>query len=532
MKRPKHLLSSLSAILVVGVLVWGAQASLSALLATRQEPGMATGVVFHDRNGNGKKDNGEPGIRGIRVSNQRDIVLTDKDGRYKLPIDDDTILFVIKPRNWMTPLNKHNLPQFYYIHKPAGSPPLRYGGVAPTGALPSSVDFPLRPQREPDKFRALLFGDPQPRDQKEIDYIAHDVVEDLIGFDASFGVTLGDIMFDDLSLFDSLNKTIALIGMPWYNVLGNHDINFDSPDDKRSDETFESKYGPNYYSFDYGTVHFLVLDDVQWKGRTDTTPGRYTGGLGKEQMEFIRKDLALIPKDQLVVLMMHIPLVGIEDRQELYRLIENRPFALSISAHTHYQEHRFIKKEDGWQGAKPHHHLINVTVSGSWWSGAPDEKGIPHTTMRDGAPNGYSIISFDGAKYDVEYRAARRAASHQMNIYAPEVIDSADSAKTQVLVNVFAGSEFSKVEMRLGNSGDWVTMEHVAIEDPAYQELKAMEAGTKPPPGRTLPGIIKSPHMWQANLPSNAPSGTHLIHARTTDMFGKTYTDRRILRVR
>ena len=37
-----------------------------------------------------------------------------------------------------------------------------------------------------NKFRALLFGDPQPRDQKEIDYISHDVIEELIGFDASF----------------------------------------------------------------------------------------------------------------------------------------------------------------------------------------------------------------------------------------------------------------------------------------------------------------------------------------------------------
>ena len=54
-------------------------------------------------------------------------------------------------------------------------------------------DFPLRPQKEPEKFRAILFGDTQPSTQKEVDYMAHDVVEELIGTDASFGVTLGDV---------------------------------------------------------------------------------------------------------------------------------------------------------------------------------------------------------------------------------------------------------------------------------------------------------------------------------------------------
>jgi 3',5'-cyclic AMP phosphodiesterase CpdA len=385
----------------------------------------ATGVVFHDRNRNRARDTGEEGLKDVRVSNQREIVKTDREGRYRLPMDDDTILFVIKPRNWMTPLGENRLPKFYYIHKPGGSPPSKYPGVAPTGPLPASVDFPLHPQKEPDKFRALFFGDTQPRNQQEIDYIAHDVVEELIGTDASFGVTLGDVTFNNLSLYESITRTVALIGIPWYNVLGNHDMNFEAADDRHSDETFERVFGPSYYSFDHGPVHFLVLDDVVWTGATGETKGRYRGGLGPKQMEFIRNDLALIPRDQLVVLMMHIPLTSVGDRQELYRLIEQRPFALSFSAHTHYQEHRFLTREDGWRGPEPHHHVVNVTVCGSWWRGAPDEKGIPHATMSDGGPNGYSMVTFDGRKYDIEFKPARRPADHQMNIHAPEEIAAA-----------------------------------------------------------------------------------------------------------
>lgn len=493
----------------------------------------ATGVVYHDKNKNRVRDPGEEGIRGVRVSNQRDIVKTDSKGQYKIPVTDDTIIFVIKPRGWMNPVNEHNLPQFYYIHKPGGSPPsFRYPGVAPTGPLPKSVDFPLYRQQEPNKFRVLIFGDTQPRDQKEVDYIAHDVVEELIGkTDAKFGVTMGDIVFDDLDVMEPLNKVIALIGIPWYNVLGNHDINFDAEHDDHSDETFERVYGPSYYSFDYGPVHFMVLDDVAWVGATEGRRGFYKGGFGPKQMEFIKNDLALIPKDQMVVLMMHIPLVEVEDRKELYRLIENRPFALSISAHTHYQEHRFIKREDGWEGPEPHHHFIAVTVCGSWWTGAPDERGIPHTTMRDGAPNGYSIITFDGKKYSIEFKAAARPADYQMNIYAPEEINAADARQTEVLVNVFAGSERSVVEMRLGEQGEWIRMEPVRIEDPAYMQAKRLEMEFKLP-GRPLPGAMKSPHIWRATLPANPPTGTQLIYVRTKDMFGQTYMDKRVIRIR
>jgi hypothetical protein len=485
-------------------------------------PTHAKGIVFEDKNLNGKRDPGEPGIPGVKVSNQKDIVITDKNGSWKLPADNDTIFFVIKPRGWMTPVDNNNLPKFYYIHKPKGSPDLKYRGVAPTGPLPESIDFPLHKQEEPNKFRAIFFGDTQPRNQREIEYIKRDVIPELIGVNASFGVTLGDVVFDDLSLFEPLNQAVALIGIPWYNVLGNHDINFDSPDDKYSDETWERVYGPSYYSFDYGPVHFIVVDDIHWTGATPDRQGRYVGKIGTEQMEFIKKDLALIPKNQLVVLMMHIPLVNVEDRQELYRLIEQRPYSLSVSAHTHYQEHVFIKEEDGWKGPKPHHHVIHVTVCGSWWQGAPDALGIPSATMRDGAPNGYSIFTFDGHTYSIEFKAARRPSSYQMNIWAPDSISRSEAAQTEIVVNVFGGSERSKVDMRLGASGDWIKMTHTRKEDPYYAE-EYERARSLAAPYIPLPRPMQSGHLWTATLPQNPPKGVHPLWVRSVDMFGQTY---------
>jgi hypothetical protein len=511
--------------------------NLTSLLAQESaKTETARGIVFDDTNRNGQLDDLEPRIAGIKVSNGREIVTTDQNGKYEVPISNDGIVFVIKPQGWATPLNENNLPQFYYIHKPEGSPStFRYKGVEPTGPLPESIDFPLHRQDEPDEFRAILFGDPQPKNQKEVDYIAHDVVEELIGSDASFGVTLGDIAFDNLLTFDSLNEAIALIGIPWYNVIGNHDLNYEAANDEQSDETFERVYGPSYYSFDYGQVHFIVVDNVEWIVKTEGERGTYRGGIGTRQIEFINKDLSLIPEGQMVVLLMHVPVTNVADKAGLFRLIEDRPFCISISGHTHHHEHKFLKKADGWQGAEPHHHIVNVTVSGSWWNGALDERGLPHAQMADGAPNGYSILSFDGKRYKLDYKAAGRDANHQMQLFAPPTVIAHRIAETTVYANIFNASELATVEMRLG-TGEWVAMEKTLENDPAYEAIFKREQSLSDKTSGDLPKPKPSTHLWKANLGGDVEAGTTVIEVRAVEpeneqRLGQTYSGKRIIRI-
>ncbi len=503
-------------------------------------PPTARGFVYHDRNGNGGRDSGEEGLPGVGVSNGCDLVQTDARGHWQLPSDEDAVFFVIKPSGWMTPLDRNRLPRFYYLHKPAGSPPLAYGGVPPTGPLPESIDFPLQPLAEPDRFQVLVFADPQPRNLIELDYVARDVVEGLVGWEAAFGVTLGDIVYDDLTLFEPLNQVVGQIGVPWYNVIGNHDMNYDGPDGESADDTFERVYGPSYYSFNYGPVHFVALNTVKVLDPDDQGRRHYVGEIGTRQLDFIRNDLVCVPADRLVVFLMHIPFhaddspnTQVADRQALFRLIEDRPHTFSLTGHMHYHRHDFFGPAEGWHGSKPHHQVINVTVSGSWWKGAPDESGIPHATMADGAPNGCSVVTFDGPKVTtVRVQAARREPDYQMNIYASPVVPADRASDVEVLVNVFGGSEASRVELRINNTGPWRPMEQVAAEDPAYAALKAAEADARPPPGRPLPPAISSPHLWRATLPADLPTGMHRLDVRETDVFGQLHTGVRLIRVR
>ena len=71
----------------------------------------------------------------------------------------------------------------------------------------------------------------------------------MIGTEAALGVTLGDLVYDKLDLFEPYVRVIAHAAVPWYNVPGNHDANHDAPDDDTSLESFQRVFGPPYYAF-------------------------------------------------------------------------------------------------------------------------------------------------------------------------------------------------------------------------------------------------------------------------------------------
>lgn len=496
-----------------------------------QEKLQASGIVYEDTDSDGKFTSADKPLKDVRVSNGVDIVATDENGRYELSVDDDTTIFVIKPSGYRTALTKENLPKFYYVHKPNGSPKLQYPGVKPTGNLPESIDFPLYPQDEKNKFKIILFADPQSRTVNEVGYVAQDVVTELIGSDAAFGVTLGDIVFDDLTVFDTQNQTVGMIGIPWYNVIGNHDINYDAKIREHANETYESVYGPSFYSFDYGHAHFIVMDNIDWFSPENSDRYRYRAGFGKKQLDFVKKDLAGVPAEKPVVLMMHIPLSGTNDRRELYNIIEKRPFCISFSGHTHTHEHVDIDQRDGWNGQQPHKHLICATVSGSWWSGQKDERGIPHTIMRDGSPNGYTIVEFDGDNYDVDFKAAGRSKDYQIQITLPNVIKADDVAKQMVYANVFNGGPRSKVEMRVGNNNTWHDMDQVNEIDPGLQKIWDNEQAVIPKIEPPLSKPDKSTHLWRAKLGDELQPGNYLIEIRATEWDGDVVHGYHILRV-
>jgi hypothetical protein len=108
---------------------------------------------------------------------------------------------------------------------------------------------------------------------------------------------------------------------------------------------------------------------------------------------------------------------------------------------------------------------------------------------------------------------------------------SVAKTKTEVLVNVFAGSPKSVVEMQLDGTGEWLKLKQVKRPDPYLVKMKELEAGPNSPPGKKLPKPIDCPHLWRGLLPADLAVGVHVIRVRTTDMFGQAFTGQRIIRV-
>ena len=152
--------------------------------------------------------------------------------------------------------------------------------------------------------------------------------------------------------------------------------------------------------------------------------------------------------------------------------------------------------------------------------------------MADGAPNGYSILSFDGTDYTLDFKAAGRPADYQMHIHAPEVVSMVELEETAVYANVFNGSSRSSVELRIGGS-DWETMQQINEIDPRYQQVFDEEAAVlaETSAWRKMSNPKRSTHLWRAVLPNDVGAGTHLLRVRTTDMSGRTYESSRVIRV-
>ncbi len=481
----------------------------------------AKGTVYHDKNTNGIRDNGEPGLPGIRVSDQISVTLTDNKGSWELPERDEAIYFVIKPRGYMTGLSKDKIPRFYYLHKNKEESKLQGPSVPRSGPLPQSIDFPLVEQEEPDKFDVIFMGDPQPANIEHVNYLAHDILGELAGTSAAFAVTLGDITYDELDLYASINETCGAVGIPFYNTPGNHDANYDGINTFQHYETWRITFGPRYYSFDYGPVHFVILSDVLFPQQGNS----YKAGLGETQLEWIRQDLANVPENQLVVFSMHIPLKSAKDNSDfakLYELLQDRPNTLSFSAHTHNLTHFFLDENFGWKRPEPHHHINAGAACGRWWRGEKDETDIPHSTCADGTPNGYFVVTFEENKYSARYKAARRPADYQMQIYAPDEVKQWRLEDTPVFVNVFNGSILSSVQMSVGKNGKWINMKFAPQVDPLFSKVSLRESGEDG---------AECNHIWEGRLPEGLSPGGHIIRIKTVDMSGLEYSSSRIIRV-
>jgi hypothetical protein len=116
---------------------------LSHIWGTASARDSLRGIVFQDENLNGIRDQGEPGIAGVCVSNGKEVVQTNQAGEWTLSAENVHSVFVIKPAHYAVPLNEDNIPQHF----------------VPTDkhAVDSGIYFALRSEPEPRYFLSFIF---------------------------------------------------------------------------------------------------------------------------------------------------------------------------------------------------------------------------------------------------------------------------------------------------------------------------------------------------------------------------------------
>ena len=510
------------------------------MAAFAQTPASVKGVVYYDRNINGTFDSSDKPLKGVAVSNGRDVVMTNRKGEYELPMKDNSTVFVIKPRDWSVKIDSEQIPRFYIMNSTAGLSGEKFKGLAPTGLLQNSVNFPLYPSKEPKNIKGLIFGDTQPRNDKEIYYMSQDILPDLIGTDANFGVTLGDVVFNDLNLFDHVASSLSVVGIPMWYVPGNHDADYTGKNSIEGRGAWFKKFGPNYYSFSYGPAHFIVLDNIRWNAEDEKPYSNYRTGLGDDQMKFLENEIQRLDKKQWLVIMSHIPFeestqwVSKEEKETFYRLLAGHEKTLSLAAHTHRHYHTFVGKEQGFLGSNPLHTISVGTSCGAWWTGAPNEYGIPHAMMTDGTPNGYAFLHMNEKEWKLEWRVAGRPADFQMHIDMPDVVSKDSIGIIKVTANIFNALPDAEVKMRIGENGEWRTMKLSPQRDPARLAEKEREMKIDNAPWLKMGGTAISKHIWEADLNINSDfsqPGVYYIEIQSKDKWF-VHEGKRLIQVR
>lgn len=432
----------------------------------------------------GRVITGSKGVSGVVISDGYNVVMTDKNGKYEFePHPAARAVFISTPAGYAFK-NQNGIARHYRQLKEIN--------------LKKSLVFNLVPlDKNDNEHQFIIWADPQVKNNDDVQKMMTQSVPDVQKFVAAagaetllHGITVGDIVWDELKLYPEYDKAVEQMGIPFFQCLGNHDMDYRQGGDETSDVTFQQTYGPTYYSFNRGQVHYVVMDNVRYLGKERD----YDGYLVQHQLDWLQKDLAFVPKDKLIILCMHIPLHdGTKNAEMLYPILAGRNVHI-MSGHTHYNKNT-IK-----QGIFEHNH---GTVCGAWWTGAICE---------DGTPNGYGIYKVKGTELQWYYQTTGQAADHQLKTFVTDV----DATNKQVQVNIWNHDPAWKTEYFIDGVSKGALEQFEGVDPLAYATM----LGPDLPKPRGFAEPKKNKHMFKAIIPASAKSVT----VKTTDRFGKTYT--------
>jgi len=363
-----------------------------------------SGSVFVDANGNGIRETEERGVAGVAVSNQDTVVTTDDLGVFHIARGSSGIVFVSVPDGYRA--------RGSFWRTVAGSATSVSFGLTQSGHV---RDFSF--VHASDTHIAPASADRTRRLGALVDSIS-----------PAFLIVTGDLVRDALRVsepeatgyYELFMKETGAFRTPMWTVPGNHE-NFGIERDKSHVSATNSLYGramyhkylgPDYYSFNYGGVHFIGLNTA------DIEDQAYYGHVDSLQLAWLARDLALVPATTPVVTFDHIPFVStffglngyddgppapslitvkgktvfrhiVSNAGEVLAVLRKRRHVLALGGHFHAAE-KVVYEMDG---QRTRFNLTSAIVAPTNSAGLRFPSGVTLYSVRDGVIDDGKFIS-------------------------------------------------------------------------------------------------------------------------------------------
>ena len=354
---------------------------------------------------------GKP-VAGVVVSDGELVVRTDSDGRYEMSSSKPCgYVFMSIPGGYETAADGL-IPRFF--------------GYTTHCDL-DVIDFQLE-KRSNDNFTLFVSTDTHLRgDPEELDlpqfrkWYLPDISREIERTKGPvYSLHLGDMTTDimwhknDFALRKYLD-VMKTYPSPVFHIPGNHDnerfVDPEIPDalwDSIAQRPYRQIIGPNYYSFNLGKVHFVMLDNIiVRKGalKNSRRPSRNDYQLDERQLRWLGRDLETIGSGTPLVVCMHVPVAdwtGIgsdgtpefaakESQQAMYDQIMPLLARFDDIRFLTGHNHRFINiplTDRIFQ-----HTLVSASAV-SWKINGPESRLV----SEDGSPGGYLILRYRGGR--------------------------------------------------------------------------------------------------------------------------------------
>ena len=355
-----------------------------------------------------------------------------------------------------------------------------------------------------DKFHYIAVSDPQVRNASDMKRWKQETVPDLIQTIDSLkqsrevvGATLGDLVFDNMALYDEYKNSLKNTGATFYQCIGNHDF------DKRYQDlhnmavgtkvygemVYSHYFGPTDYSFNIGKAHIITLKNLNYVGGK-----RYIEALTGDQIAWLKKDLSYVPKGSLVILNMHAAgwnKVGgdgnVRNAAELQEALKGYNVHV-FCGHTHFFQNVEVTPS-------LYQHNIGAAC-GAWWAGWVNQCG---------APNGYMVVDVDGNNVKWHYKATRRNFAYQFHLYGKGQFQSQSSF---VVANVWDWDSACRVVWYQDGKPMGDMQQFTDADEERASQLKDRSKA------------VQTAHLFRA-MPAD---GAKQIKVEFTNRFGDVYT--------